>query len=568
MRKTIGFLMALSLVVGLFGVPVASAADEDSTIRVLVPADRAPQNLAAQNPDARWVAVDLPIRGDNEATLEAARARYGPNVAIERTYELMVNPGDDEFYDEQWHLENDANDADIDATTAWKVADGSGIVVAVIDSGVDASHPDLAGQIIKGWDHVDDDDDPSPVGTGDEEAHATVIAGLIAAADNDIGVVGIAPGAKILNMRACEGGFCAGEHLINAIYDSVDRGADVINLSLGSYDTEDLALEAAIDYARLRNVVVAAAAGNEDVDLDRLEEEEGLILIPGGLPLANIVTVGASDWADRRAEFSNYGSVVDVFAPGVDMVSTGLGTSYIQAPGGTSFSAPLAAGIAALLLSHDSGISYQEQVARITAFTESPVSLAGYSTFGRVNAGRVLTNRFIDTSDSVFHHTIKWLAEENITEGCNPPQNHEYCPGDNVTRGQMAVFFARTFGLPATSTDYFDDDTGRFYENSANRMAEAGITVGCDSRTYCGERDISRGEMAAMLSRVLSLPSSNTDHFGDDDGSTFESAINRIADGNITQGCNPPTNDRYCPEDDVNRGQMAAFLQRSANLTD
>lgn len=568
MTRPIGLLMAVSLVVGLFGGPEASAADDDPTVRVLVPADRAPQTLAAQNPNARWVSVEVPLRSDMEATLEAARARYGPDVALERVYELMTNPGDDDFYDEQWHLENDANDADIDATTAWTVADGSGTVVAVIDSGVEASHPDLAGQVIDGWDYVDGDDDPSPVGTGNNEAHATAIAGLIAATDNDIGVIGVAPGAKILNMRACEGGFCAGGHLVNAIYDSVDRGADVINLSVGSYGTEDLAFEAAIDYARLRNVVIFAAAGNEDTDLDRLEEDEGLILIPGGLTLDNIVTVGASDWADERAEFSNFGSVVDVFAPGVDMVSTGLGSSYVNAPGGTSFSTPIAAGIAALLLSHDPDIGYQEQIARLTAFADRPSALAAYSTYGRVNGGKTLTNRFIDTSESVFNDAIKWLAEQHITEGCNPPQNHEYCPGNDVTRGQMAVFFARAFGLPATSTDHFDDDDGQFYESSANRMAEAGITVGCDSGKYCGNRDISRGEMAAMLSRVLGLASSNTDHFADDDGSTFESAINRIADARVTQGCNPPTNDRFCGDRDVNRGQMAAFLQRALNPSD
>lgn len=561
-----GFLMAASLMVGLLGVPVVSAADEDSTIRVLVPAQRAPQTLAAPSPGARWVAVEVRLRGDTEATLEAARARYGPDVALERTYELMVSP-DDEFYDRQWHLEDDTTDVDIDAATAWEVADGSGIVVAVIDAGVDASHPDLAGQVIAGWDYVDADEDPSPVGTGNEEGHATVVAGLIAAADNDIGIIGVAPGANILNMRVCEDGFCAGELVVNAIYDSVDRGADIINLSLGNYGTGDPAFEAAIEYARLRNVAVIAAAGNDDIDLGRLQEEEDLILIPGGLPSANIVTVGASDRADQRAEFSNYGSVVEVFAPGVDIVSTGLGSSYVTASG-TSFSAPIAAGVAALLLSHDPGIGVEELIARITAFTDQPPGLTGYSTYGRVNAGTTLTNRFIDTSDSVFNDTIKWLADRNITEGCNPPQNHRYCPGDSVTRGQMAVFFTRTVGLPAASGDYFDDDEGQFYESSANSMAEHGITVGCDTRTYCGERNISRAEMAAMLSRLLNLPPSSTDHFVDDDGSAFESAINQIADAGVTQGCNSPANDRFCPDLDVSRGQMAAFLQRSSDLSE
>ncbi len=95
------------------------------------------------------------------------------------------------------------------------------------------------------------------------------------------------------------------------------------------------------------------------------------------------------------------------------------------------------------------------------------------------------------------------------------------------------------------------------------RLFEAGITVGCDTRRYCGDEQMTRGQMGAFLARTQSLPPANEDFFVDDNGSTFEGGINRIAEAGITVGCNPPTNDRFCPGDLVTRGQMATFIKRA-----
>ncbi|MET0697652.1 MAG: hypothetical protein ABWZ58_09505, partial [Acidimicrobiia bacterium] len=185
---------------------------------------------------------------------------------------------------------------------------------------------------------------------------------------------------------------------------------------------------------------------------------------------------------------------------------------------------------------------------------------------GRVNAGRTLTRRFIDTSDSVFHAAIDQLAAIGVTQGCDPPVNIRYCPENLVTRGQMAVFLTRALDPPQTSTDFFVDDEGAFYEDAANRMAAVGITTGCAPNRYCGEQQIPRGQMAAMLSRGLDLPAADTDSFVDDEASEFEGAINRVAAAGITFGCNPPNNNRFCPIDSVTRGQMAGFIRRSMDL--
>ena len=170
---------------------------------------------------------------------------------------------------------------------------------------------------------------------------------------------------------------------------------------------------------------------------------------------------------------------------------------------------------------------------------------------------------FLDVRGHNFEAAIEWLAAEDITKGCNPPLNTRFCPDNNVTRGQMATFLTRALNLPAASRDYFADDRGQFYEDAVNRLYEAGITEGCGPNRYCGDAEISREQMAAFLARALGLPSSGRDFFLDDGSSIFQSAINRVAAARITLGCNPPTNDRYCPGELVTRGQMAAFIRRS-----
>jgi hypothetical protein len=168
---------------------------------------------------------------------------------------------------------------------------------------------------------------------------------------------------------------------------------------------------------------------------------------------------------------------------------------------------------------------------------------------------------FSDVEEShLFAQEIAWLVESEITRGCNPPDNTRYCPEQPVTRGQMAAFLARGLALPAAEGDRFDDDGGNVFEADIERLARAGITAGCGDGRFCPDHTISRGQMAAFLARALSLPPAGRDHFADDDGSTFEGDINRLAEAGITTGCG---DGRFCPDRPVDRGQMAAFLRRA-----
>ena len=176
---------------------------------------------------------------------------------------------------------------------------------------------------------------------------------------------------------------------------------------------------------------------------------------------------------------------------------------------------------------------------------------------------------FRDDDNSVFENSIDWLALSGITRGCNPPVNDQFCPAQSVTRGQMAAFLVRALGLTETLDNPFVDDDGSIFEADIQRLAAAGITRGCNPPAndhFCPDDTVTRGQMAAFIVRALGY----TDHgegdlFVDDDGSVFEADIDRLATAGVTLGCNPPENDRFCPHDEVTRGQMAAFLDRALN---
>jgi hypothetical protein len=162
-----------------------------------------------------------------------------------------------------------------------------------------------------------------------------------------------------------------------------------------------------------------------------------------------------------------------------------------------------------------------------------------------------------DIAGSPFAADIGWLYDQKLTHGCRVML---YCTSSAVSRGQMAAFLARALDLPPASTDYFTDDAASGFEGDINRIAAADITGGCADARYCPTQNVSRAQMAAFLVRALKLPATAIDYFSDDDGSIFETDINRLAAAGITAGCDA---DRFCPAGLVTRGQMAAFLHRA-----
>ncbi len=175
---------------------------------------------------------------------------------------------------------------------------------------------------------------------------------------------------------------------------------------------------------------------------------------------------------------------------------------------------------------------------------------------------------FMDDEGNIFEHNIESIAASGVTRGCNPPFNDRFCPGSDVTREQMAAFLVRALGLSEVSHPGFVDvPASSTFAGDIARLATAGITRGCNppaNDRFCPEDPISREQMAAFLVRGLALSASDHPGFLDvASTSTFASDISQLATAGITRGCNPPANDLFCPKDPVTREQMAAFLDRA-----
>lgn len=285
----------------------------------------------------------------------------------------------------------------LDLRAAWRVSQGEGVTVAVLDSGVDPDHRDLAGSVTVGRDFTDG---ANPPGVPPRRLHGTYMASLIAGHGHgpggEKGIIGVAPRARVLSVRVIledeEPGFRRFnidprfENVVaKGIRYAVDRGADVINLSI-SKELASKADRAAVRYAIGKGVVLVAAAGNEGT---RKVAGAAPYSYPAAFP--GVVAVGATDDRLRRASFSNGNSSVLVAAPGVDIMGAGPGDAYWVGRG-TSQATALVSGVAALIKAKYPKMS-PPLVARALAAGAMDRPPGGYDIgtgFGVVNAARAL----------------------------------------------------------------------------------------------------------------------------------------------------------------------------------
>ena len=174
---------------------------------------------------------------------------------------------------------------------------------------------------------------------------------------------------------------------------------------------------------------------------------------------------------------------------------------------------------------------------------------------------------FVDDDDSVHEGAIEAIAGVGVTKGCNPPINDRFCPEDPVSRGEMAAFLRRALALPAAAGE-FTDTIGSVFAEDIAALAGAGIAKGCDppvNSRFCPQAEVTRGQMAAFLVRAFEY-SPGISSFDDVAGSVFAADVAALASTGITRGCNPPANTMFCPERTVTRAEMATFLARALEL--
>lgn len=354
--------------------------------------------------------------------IEGMLRRAGVFRSVERDYVARIAElPDDPYLGAQWGLTR------IFAPEAWTLSAGAGVRVAVIDTGVDAGHPDLQGQVLPGYDFVNEDPDPF-----DDHGHGTRMAGIVAAvANNAVGISGVAPQAALLPVKVLDGqGYGAYSAVASGIIYAVDQGARVLNLSL-SGAVQSAVLQDAVDYATARGVLVVAAAGNDGSDFP-------------AYPAAarGAVAVSATDETDAHPGFSNYGNWIDLAAPGVNIITTSAGRGY-SSSSGTSPAAAFASAVFALVLAAEPTLTGDAALARVAggAIDLGAGGWDRYYGWGRVDAYGALTPG----------------SEPPPADGAAPEVDVVTPAAGSLLSGVTAVAVTATDDLAVTRVDLFVD---------------------------------------------------------------------------------------------------------------
>lgn len=623
-RRSVARLPAAVVAVALLvaSAPLASASAADATgpgrdatssevaaERTVADAARSGR-LIVTTEDGRHLTHE--VRGRRDARTALAALEASPGVAAVEADQIVsatqvLGTLLDPLRQDQWELDRVEADVTHDVGIA-----GEGTVIAILDTGVLRTHPDLQANVLPGYDAIARVARPD---VGDANGHGTLSAGTAAAAGNDIGGRGIAHQASILPVKVLGDD---GNGNVSDVADGLDwavaNGADVVNLSLAGPKSMAI-MDAAIVDATDAGVVVVASAGNDGAGANT-------VAWPAAHP--DTVAVGATVSGDAIASFSSSGAHLTVSAPGNRVLGTSVDQNRpYRLWSGTSAAAPITSGaLAAAIQAQGTDLSSRTDVEDLVAALTSTVDDVGPKgwdpSFGHgiVRVDRLVaavgnggttdpeptpapetdpqpttdptpaptadpeptpepqpeptapqpspTKAFTDVPrDNTHHDAIYAIRDAGVTEGCG---GGRYCPQESVTRGQMATFLVRALDLPLRPYQgtFSDVPASHTHARAIEALARAKVTGGCGGDRYCPGDDVRRDQMASFLARAyrLSVPS-DTAIFSDVHGGTHAPNIAAVAAAKITGGCG---GDRYCPGNDVRRDQMASFIARAMKL--
>lgn len=425
------------------------------------------------------------------AGIESALRRSNLFSSVERDHLVHIAEiPNDPLYAAQWHLPR----AGVPA--AWQISSGAGVTVAVVDTGVEAGHPDLQGQVLPGYDFLNDDADPS-----DDNGHGTRMIGIVAAArDNGLGVSGVAPAARVLPVKSLDAqGYGPYSAVANGITWAVDQGADIVNLSLVGAAPSSI-LQAAVDYAVARDVIVVAASGNYGTDAPAYPAAS-----------SGAVAVAAITQNDGHPIFSNHGAWISVAAPGVDVVTATLGADYASSTG-TSPAAAVASGVFALLRAANPQMDRLTAIARVQSGAVN-LGTSGWDPYfgwGRVDAYGALVPGQIGAPPP--DHTAPAIAILNPVRGSllSGMVPIDVAANDNVAIGRVELFVDNRWYATSLTPPYsFVLDASRFAPGQHKLRAYAYDTSSNVTKTKNVKVSFTPGT-GLLVSKTIVRPSSVT----------------------------------------------------------
>ncbi|ARO87589.1 peptidase S8 [Nitrosospira lacus] len=383
--------------------------------------------------------VDLPGNASEKAI--AARLAHHPHLKFAEP-DYLVTPDfvpNDPYYGSAWHLPK------IGAASAWDGAQGAGVTIAILDSGVDSAHPDLAARMVPGWNFYDNNSN-----TSDVYGHGTKVAGAAAAAGNNgVGVASVSGQSKIMPIRVTN---TSGAGYVSMLAQgttwAADRGARVVNMSFALIAGSST-IQNAAQYMKNKGGLVVVGAGNSGINETYA-------------PTTTLIAVSATDSNDAKASWSSYGNFVAVSAPGAGIWTTTRGGGY-GAVSGTSFSSPVTAGVVALMMSAAPTLQ-NTKIESLLFSTAVDLGAAGrdpYYGYGRVNAGAavkaaVAAVPVADTQPPVVSisaplggATVTGLVPVNVTATDNTGVTHVELRVNSTT---VAIDTSAPFGFTWDST--------------------------------------------------------------------------------------------------------------------
>ncbi|WP_281974549.1 S8 family serine peptidase [Halobacillus litoralis] len=433
----------------------------------------------------------------------------------------------------------------------WGLA-GEGVKVAIVDTGVDSSHPDL--NIKKGVSVLDETDSWQ-----DDNGHGTHVAGVIGAQDNDVGIVGVAPQSEIYAVKALdEEGDGWESEIVAGVEWAIEQKVDIINLSLTSCKPST-GMKQTLERAENAGITVVAASGNGILCGGEYLND---VMYPARYE--SVISVGAVDQKDARALFSYGGESLDFVAPGTSIYSSYITTDKhpdgYRSMNGTSMAAPYVSGVLALTLEAYPHAT-EEEVKDLLVDRVIDLGEAGKDFDYGYGLVQSLDRPFADVRPGDWHYPyIRSLYKEEIVKGV---ADGRYAPLGEISREEVVTMIGRAIGLDGTkrASHFPDVDASTFGSGYIASAVEEGFVKGLPDGTFAPKQKISRGEVAVIIDRVFDLSEEKSVSFPDvsEDCYCYD-AVTAVASAGIVNGFPDGT---FGSDENITRSELAAVLDRA-----